>query len=84
MPFSLILPLRSREPWQSDDSWGVDGEAEGLGDDQQATDLDRDTPGTISPGSQLMSCRTDRTIPSSPSAPAQAINVIAPAPGETR
>jgi len=38
--------------------------------------------GTI--GSQLMSCRTDSAIPSTPSAPAQAINVIAPAPGETR
>ena len=36
------------------------------------------------PGSQLMSCRTDRTIPRTPSAPAQAINVMAPTPGETR
>jgi len=34
--------------------------------------------------SQLMSCRTDRAIPTTAGAPAQAINVIAPAPGERR
>ena len=36
------------------------------------------------PECQLMSCRTDRVVPSTASAAAQAINVIAPAPGETR
>ncbi len=36
------------------------------------------------PRSQLMSCRTDRAIPTTASAPAQAIKVIAPTPGETR
>jgi hypothetical protein len=38
----------------------------------------------VTPGGQLMSCRADRAIPTTPSAPAQAIKVIAPAPGETR
>ena len=36
------------------------------------------------PGSQLMSCRTDRAIPNTARAPAQATKVIAPAPGESR
>lgn len=40
--------------------------------------------GLSSPGSQLMSCRADGAIPSTASAPAQAISVIPPAPGETR
>jgi hypothetical protein len=33
---------------------------------------------------QLMSCRTDRATPGTASAPAQAIKVTAPAPGDTR
>ena len=37
-----------------------------------------------SPGSQSMSCRTDRAMPTTVSPPAQAINVIAAAPGERR
>jgi hypothetical protein len=36
------------------------------------------------PGSQLMSCRADRAIPTTASTPAQAIKVIAPAPGDRR
>jgi hypothetical protein len=36
------------------------------------------------PGSQLMSRRTGRTIPTTPNTPAHAIKVTAPMPGETR